>query len=64
MPASRITVTIVTGPLFFLVIVPVGIAMRLIGKDPLRRRRDPAASTYWIDRAPPGPPPAAMKHRF
>jgi hypothetical protein len=60
----RVVIQIVMRLLFFLVIAPVGIAMRVIGNDPLRRRRDPAASTYWIDRAPPGPPPAAMKHRF
>jgi hypothetical protein len=34
--------------LFFSTIVPIGIVMRLRGKDPLRLRRDPDASSYWI----------------
>ena len=55
---------IVMGFLFYLVIAPMGIAMRLAGRDLLKRRRDPAAETYWIDRTPPGPAPASMKHQF
>jgi hypothetical protein len=39
---------IVLALLFALAIVPIGIMMRLAGKDPLRLRRDPSASTYWL----------------
>ena len=47
---------IVLGILFFLVITPMGVLMRLLGKDPLRLRRDASgAKSYWIDRTPPGP---------
>ncbi len=35
--------------LFYGVITPVGLAMRAVGKDPLRLRRDPQSSSYWID---------------
>ena len=35
--------------LFYGVVTPVGLAMRAVGKDPLRLRRDPQSSTYWID---------------
>jgi hypothetical protein len=35
--------------LFYGVVTPVGLAMRALGKDPLRLRRDPQASSYWID---------------
>jgi Saxitoxin biosynthesis operon protein SxtJ len=35
--------------LFYGVVTPVGLAMRAVGKDPLRRRRDPQSSSYWID---------------
>ena len=55
---------IVMGFLFYLVIAPMGIVMRLAGRDLLKIRRDPAAATYWIERTPPGPEPASMKHQF
>jgi hypothetical protein len=35
--------------LFYGVVTPVGLAMRAVGKDPLRLRRDPQSSSYWID---------------
>ena len=40
---------------FILVISPVGLTMRLWGRDPLTRKRDHAASTYWISREAPLP---------
>ena len=35
--------------LFYGVITPFGLAMRAVGKDPLRLRREPQSSSYWID---------------
>ena len=35
---------------YFLVLAPLGVAMRLRGHDPLRRRFDRAAKTYWTPR--------------
>jgi Saxitoxin biosynthesis operon protein SxtJ len=35
--------------LFYGVVMPAGLAMRAVGKDPLRLRRDPQSSSYWID---------------
>jgi hypothetical protein len=35
--------------LFYGVVTPVGLAMRAARKDPLRLRRDPQSSSYWID---------------
>ncbi len=55
---------LVLGLLFFVTIMPIGLVMRAFGKDFLRLKRDPAAKTYWIDRAPPGPPPQSMKNQF
>jgi predicted membrane metal-binding protein len=55
---------LVLGLLFFVTIMPIGLLMRAFGKDFLRLRRDPTAKTYWIDRAPPGPPPQSMKNQF
>ena len=38
--------------------------MRATGKDFLRLRMDKNAKSYWIERAPPGPPPKSMKNQF
>jgi hypothetical protein len=40
---SRIILTLV----FFLVITPTGLIMKLVGKDPMERKLDPLAPTYW-----------------
>ena len=52
------------GLLFFTTVTPLGLVMRAIGRDPLRRRLDPDASTYWIERRPPGPSPDTMPRQF
>ncbi len=35
------------------IITPTGIVMRIIGRDPLDRKFDPKAETYWHDCRPP-----------
>lgn len=50
--------------LFVTTIIPIGMLMRAMGKDPLRLKLDPDASTYWIERDPPGPEPDSMKNQF
>jgi hypothetical protein len=55
---------IVLALLFFGVVTPVGILVRLCGKDLLRLRFDRSARTYWIHRDPPGPAPATMSKQF
>jgi hypothetical protein len=60
----RVVNPIVMGAIFYLAITPFGMAMRLLGKDPLRRGFDRTAASYWIDRAPPGPSPQSMSNQF
>jgi predicted membrane metal-binding protein len=60
----RIVSPIVLGIMFFGVITPMGVLMRLFGKDPLRLRLDKGAGTYWIERTPPGPAPETFKDQF
>jgi Saxitoxin biosynthesis operon protein SxtJ len=55
---------IVLGLLFVLVVTPVGLLMRLTGKDPLRLRRESGVGSYWIVRNPPGPPGDSMGDQF
>lgn len=35
---------------FFLAVLPIGILMRIFGKDPMDRKLDPQAPSYWIKR--------------
>lgn len=55
---------LVLGILFFLVFTPFGWVLRLMGKDFLRLRAAPDATTYWIPRQPPGPAPETMSRQF
>jgi hypothetical protein len=55
---------IILGIMFFGVMLPIGLLLRWRGKDLLRLRLDPAASSYWIDRQPPGPAPETMRNQY
>ena len=41
---------------FFLLVTPVALFFKLIGRDALERRIDKSARTYWKPRKPPGGP--------
>lgn len=47
---GRITTPILLSLVFVVVLVPTRLALKLFGKDPLTRRFDRAASTYWSER--------------
>jgi hypothetical protein len=55
---------VVLGLIYLTTIVPIGLIMRACGHDPLRLKRDPQASTYWVRREPPGPAPETMINQF
>jgi hypothetical protein len=61
---GKVISPIALGILFYGVITPIGAAMRLTGKDPLRLKRDTTADSYWMPRKPPGPPPDSMTNQF
>jgi hypothetical protein len=53
---NRVTSPVLLGAVYFLAVVPTGLVMRALGRDPLRRARDPQAASYWIERETgPGP---------
>jgi Saxitoxin biosynthesis operon protein SxtJ len=60
----KIVNPIVLGIMFYGVVTPTGLIMRLLGKDLLRLKRDPAAASYWIERTPPGPRPESLGDQF
>lgn len=55
---------IVLGIVFFLCVAPMGLALRLFGKDLLSLKMKPEADSYWINRAPPGPKPDSLSNQF
>ena len=55
---------IVLGFLYVFSIVLVGSLARLFGKEMLSLKRDPAATSYWIKRDPPGPTPELLRQQF
>ena len=60
----KVVSPLVLGLMFYATVTPIGLIMRLLGKDPLGRGFDPAAKSYWIERDPPGPAPETMKNQF
>jgi Saxitoxin biosynthesis operon protein SxtJ len=60
---GKVVSPIVLGILFFIVITPVAICMRLAGRDALKLRKQDVSS-HWIDRKPPGPEPESFKEQF
>jgi predicted membrane metal-binding protein len=55
---------LVLAVLFFGVLTPFGMALRAAGRDSLRLRFEPAATSYWIERQQPGPAPKTMNRQF
>jgi predicted membrane metal-binding protein len=51
---NRIVSPLVLGVVFFLIITPAGVVMRVFGRDPLARRLDPSAGTYRVQSRRPG----------
>jgi hypothetical protein len=60
----RVVSPIALGLMFYIVITPVGLLMRAMGKDLLCLRRGDPSGSYWIRRDPPGPKPSSMSKQF
>lgn len=58
---GAIVAPIVMILVFFVVVTPMALVMRAIGRDPLRRKIDPNETSYWIRRSDPMGP---MKNQF
>ena len=60
----RVVSPVVMGLIFVFGVVPTGLIMRAMGKDPLRLKFEAERDSYWIVRHPPGPAPHTMKKQF
>ena len=54
---------LVLAAVYYGVLTPIGLVLRLAGRDPLRRRFDRQATTYWIER-PTVPDPTRPFKQF
>jgi len=61
---GNIVAPIVISVVFFVIITPMALLMRLIGKDPLNRAWDPNSQTYWIKRDEQTDSASSMKNQF
>ena len=60
----RIVSPVIMALLFYGTILPIGLLMRLTGKDPLLRKLDKSAGSYWLPRSDARPPSEAMRQQF
>ena len=59
---NKLVHPIIMSTMFFAVLTPVALLMRLFGKDPLRLRFEPSKPSYWIDKR--ADKSASMKNAF
>lgn len=57
-PIGFVVSHLVLAAVFYLVLTPIGLIMRIVGYDPMRRGFDREAASYWVER-----PAAAAKPR-
>ena len=60
----KIVNPVIMALLFYGTVLPTGLIARAMGKDLLRLKRAPDATSYWIVRTPAGPAPETMKDQF
>ena len=58
---GKIISPIIMGIIFFLVVTPIGLIMKVLGKDLLRLKFNKKDNTYWIEK---NGPKSKMKNQF
>jgi hypothetical protein len=61
---ARVVNPVALALLFFLVVTPMALVMRIAGKRPLRLAPDRTATSYWIRREPPEGGVSSMRRQF
>jgi sulfite exporter TauE/SafE len=62
-PIGFVVSHVVLAIVYYLVLTPIGLIMRLFGYDPMRRRLERERPTYWVER-PPTPEVARYFRQF
>jgi hypothetical protein len=61
---NRVVNPVLMAILFYVVVTPIGLLVRLLSRGLLPIEFDARRLSYWIDRIPPGPPPETMTQQF
>jgi hypothetical protein len=61
---GRVVNPLVIGLIFFGIFTPVGLVMRIFGRDAMARRFDSDLKSYWLKRDPPGPADDSYQNTF
>jgi hypothetical protein len=62
-PIGFTILCLIMAATYYLVLTPLGIVLRACGRDPLRRRFEPEAKSYWVNRSEQ-PPAERYFHQF
>ncbi len=54
-PIGFVMSYVIMGVLFYLIIAPIGLLLRLFGTDPMERHILADVESYWLDAPPPRP---------
>ena len=49
-PIGFVVSHVVLALVYYLVMTPIGLAMRVVGYDPMNRRRDVSGESTWVER--------------
>src|SRR5215470_4356966 len=52
LPIGFVLSHVIMAIVYYVIFTPVGLLMRLFGRDPMHRRFEPQAQTYWVPREP------------
>ena len=61
---SKVTTPIVMGVVYYLVLTPVGLIMRLFGRNPLVKKQQDGEAGVWLTRDESRRPRTDMEHQF
>jgi len=53
LPIGWVVSFLLLATFYFLILTPLGLVFRLAGRDPLHRKFDSKAESYWLRRSPP-----------
>ena len=60
-PIGFVLSQVIMAAIFYLVITPIGLVFRLMGRDVIGKKPDPEQKTFWRDRGAPREPSSYFK---
>lgn len=52
-PIGLVIGNVLMAFVYYLLVTPIGLVFKLVGRDSLHRKLDPQATTHWVARKPP-----------